>query len=208
MLTAREAMEQAIRKAETGMIEGARLWLDIARELREGVAGDQAVLAVSGPVVGPKDDRRACYCAAEPGGHDEGSLSGCVPGEIAPIRPYPRDPEADDYPQDFDVVTFDTSTIDGTKRTMTVPVPRERLEQRVQRDLTTETTPIYEGAGDDLGETAVIPVGVAHPNEDGRGPNSMCLGCNLGVIWLPRLGWVHDLPGAPASCEEARQLAP
>lgn len=38
MMTSREAMQQAIERAQLGEFEGGRLWLDIARELREGAA--------------------------------------------------------------------------------------------------------------------------------------------------------------------------
>lgn len=48
----REAMCQAVERAQLGEFDGARLWLDIARELRLGAAGSQAR-----PMPRPLDDR-------------------------------------------------------------------------------------------------------------------------------------------------------
>lgn len=178
MKTAREAMAEAIRKAEAGQRDEARLWLDIARELREGAAEAPAAM----------------------------------PEHLGPIRPYLRDPDAEDpapqvevvwfgnTPPGGDVVTFDASTIEGEQRSVTVSVPRERREQQVQRDATTETTPIYEGAGDDLGATVVISVPVARP-DDLPGPPWECAYCSVEIVWENGRGWVHDIEGRPAACE-------
>jgi hypothetical protein len=87
-----------------------------------------------------------------------------------------------------------------------VPVPEpayRRAETTVMERVSDETTPAYEAAGESLGETKAIPLRIAHPQEDDRGPNSMCINCYKPVIWIKGRGWVHDVPSHSASCETA-----
>jgi hypothetical protein len=78
-----------------------------------------------------------------------------------------------------------------------------RAETEVLQRIPEESTPTYEAAGESLGETKAIPHRIAHPQAESEGPNSQCLSCTLPLIWIPRLGWVHDVEGHSASCDKA-----
>jgi hypothetical protein len=101
-VNAPEALERAIECAERGDIARGTLWLGIARELREGTRRPLASGGIIRKSSEPEWRREglawqrnessrpdACYCVAEPGGHDAGSLPGCRPGEVAPLVPEP-----------------------------------------------------------------------------------------------------------------------
>lgn len=179
MLTAKEAMEYAINRAQVGDYEGGFLWTTIARELRQGESAARSL------PVGPQS-MTAEQIAAE----HFAVFSEPVPSE--PVIGLAPDGQLA-YGQRF---------MTGRK------ADQERAETEVMRRVPAEATPAYEAAGESLGETQLIPDGIAHPQADSQGANSTCVrpSCGIAVVWVRNAGWLHDVEGHPASCENARTV--
>jgi hypothetical protein len=146
MISAAEAMERAIDKGDTGRLDEARFWLDVARELRVGT-------------------RRLSVTAGPPG---------VTSGEIAAAAR-----------RVFGLSESDYGRTHGGEPAFN---PGGIIE-------TTADTPIYEAAGDQLGDTEIIPTQIAHPEPESRGGYARCLNCPYSLRWVRSSGWVHDESG-------------
>lgn len=168
MITAREALDRATGCAERGDIARGTLWLGIARELRE----DAWMRASTGGVkLGIGDDPEEWLA----------SNTRTPSGEQA-YRP-------EQVRVGYDAVA---------DQLVTLPAPEpahRRAETEVIQRTPDETTPVYEAAGESLGNTVSIPITVAHPQPHSQGPNSTCVNCGEDVFWERGSGWMHDRDG-------------
>jgi hypothetical protein len=197
MLSAREAMQQAIERAQVGDIKGGMLWLGIARELRQGTV--QQSTYEGEPVFGIPDEESVDPHKYRASGHGERAhLCWCGRGELAPVHHEPN------YG-----ATMDGQPAYQPGGVIVVPAQEpayRRAETEVLERIPQEPTPAYEAAGNSLETTRAIPYRVAHPEADEQGPDMRCLSCLLPIVFINGRGWSHDVEGHPASCDNAAAI--
>lgn len=88
------------------------------------------------------------------------------------------------------------SWLAANTRTLPGGTAYDRVETEVIRRTPGETTPAYDAAGETLGNTVSIPITIAHPQSESRGPNSTCVNCGEDVFWERGRGWLHDQSGS------------
>jgi hypothetical protein len=187
MMTPREAMQQAIERAQLADWEGAYCFLAIATELRVG----------SVPDPGPSTLAAEADAATHLG--TPITLRCPVPGCTAMTQDMPG--HLADYhsgsPEERRMRAFFGTTMDGRPAYAgeTAVIPRQ------------PDPPIYEQAGETLEETKAVPTRVAHPQEGSLGIHSTCLDpdCSLKIVWIKGRGWCHDVPSHTSSCDKAAQ---
>lgn len=198
-MSPREAMTQAVERAQTGQIEASYLWLAIATELRLGTV-PTAVEDDPPALPTPEADQFAGYRRGQQAYPNEQAIRSAQyrwkvidAGGMALQSERTLLAEILQRAADAGERTDYGTTIDG---------------KPAYRGPTTMNTPIYEQAGDGLGDTALIPARVAHPQADSQGPESTCLSCLCKVIWIRGRGWVHDTEGHPAGCDNTPKTYP
>jgi hypothetical protein len=177
-------MRQAIERAQMGEFDGARVFLDIARELRLGSAPSPALQRTKH--LG--DHYLLPICEPDAGANPEGSLvTFSLPGVTCRdcLRLATR----------RQICYCDVEPgghISGTITSCSSVRPvGETAGTRVERlDIPQDDTPS-------------IPVGVAHPEPGSVGETSTCLNCTYPVRWMRGPGWVHDRDHYPAPCAPA-----
>jgi hypothetical protein len=183
MMSARQAMARALRWAdEEQELERARLWLDIARELRAGEKDARPLR--TGGIVKPRADVEEWFTKAA----STGKVSRDVPTEV--------------------IVGHDPGTgqLAFGQRFMAGATAPERAETVVMQRAQDESTPAYEEAGQTLGDTQGLPRRIATPcpvHLRGEGYTDTCItpGCEAPIVWSEQLGWRHAA-GQTLACPE------
>jgi hypothetical protein len=185
IMSARQAMQQAIERAQLGEFDDARLWLDIARELRAGEK--DARPPRTGGIVNPKPGPSAEWFTKAA---STGKVSRDVPTEV--------------------IVGHDPGTgqLAFGQRFMAGATAPERAETVVMQRAQDESTPAYEEAGQTLGDTQGLPRRIATPcpvHLRGEGYTDTCItpGCEAPIVWSEQLGWRHAA-GQTLACPEQR----
>lgn len=185
MMSAREAMVCAIACAQIDDAPGGRLWLDIARELRQGEWMSASVkgveLAPGGPITGEttrewiaKQIRMKKYPRLLPTDDDADQIVDYRRGQDAPpsakatsyARARVRALDAGMGIHHVDERTLLDEILqraDGDTQVMQVPTPRTRAEPSPTRD-------------------------------------TECEHCILDVQWIDGMGFAHDVPGRIVAC--------
>jgi hypothetical protein len=198
IMSAREAMANAISCVQDSDDVGARLWLDIARELREGSSTERREYPLRiGGIVKPRADVEEWFVKRH--GRTARKLRGPAHAHLdAPCTEDCYEPIA---PAATEAVTerFYLNT-----RTDAVNVPPERAETVVMQRAQDEATPAYEEAGQMLGDTRSLPRRIATPSVIGSRDNQECGDqCGTQVVWVDNTTqWRHDIQGWPLACPE------
>ena len=209
MMTAKEAMANAIARTELGDYGGGQIWLGIARELRLGSvpARDVGALRVGGDMFTPIE-------------HIAGYIRGQVPFPSESAIGFARARAA--------AIVAGVSASDAERSLLDEILRRAEENAPLPDRWLANTTPIYETAGETLGDTQImtpptyaaeavpgalettyaadeaptetIPVGVAHPEPGAVGEDGVCLNCTFPIVWFRGQGWRHNRDDYPAAC--------
>lgn len=215
MLSAKDAMQQAIERAQIGDIQAGMLWLGIARELRQG-----SILATDRPAPETGERNLCRWCRGTIHLSDDSDWVHVDTDDVC-CAESPRTSgriEQDSEGNDLLVLhnnsaenaqalpLFQGGQLEYGKTYGGEPAYGQRTETEVIERMPSEPTPAYEAAGEGLGDTALmVPAGVASPQADSQGPNSECLSCGEPVVWIRGRGWTHDVQGHPHSCKRAAE---